>query len=64
MIYYGVKSCFFNDKITASMIQAEAEKKPENTKAILPKYDQYTDWFNTRQRAERYYNSVLEEAAV
>ena len=65
MIYYGVKSCFFDSgKITASLVKATAEKKPENTKASLPKYDRYIDWFDTKQRAARYYSSVLEEAAV
>jgi hypothetical protein len=64
MIYYGVRSRFYGDKITVSLVKIVADEKPENSKVSLPKYDQYIDFFDTRQRAERYYGSVLEEAAV
>jgi hypothetical protein len=64
MIFYGVRSRFFdNDQITASVVKTNADRKPENSKASLPKYDQYIDWFETPKKAEQYCSSVLEEAA-
>jgi hypothetical protein len=63
MTYYGVRSRFFdNGKIAASIIKTEADRKPEDTKASLPKYDQYLDWYTDKANAERHYSAVIEEA--
>jgi hypothetical protein len=65
MTYYGVKSCFFDSgKISASILTTEADRKPENTQESLPKYDQYIDWYETRQKAERCYSAAVEEASA
>jgi hypothetical protein len=63
MIYYGIKSKFFDNQIITSLIWMEADKKPENTKVSLPKYDQYIDWYESRKKAELYYSEVLKVAA-
>lgn len=58
--WYGVTSAFYDDgriraKITSTRRCLE---KPENATCSLPRKDIYTDWFESREMAEKFVNEA------
>lgn len=58
--FYRVVTAYFdNGKVCASIDAIESDKRPVDTFESLPKYDRYVDYFESKAKAEKWYQDAL-----